>query len=164
MASYLPNFVRDNVSFYTIPIALVIALAPRFYAANAYEAATKKPASDQVKINPRSFAQTVSEDQAVDSKTKGRILRAEAAISNSYENLGLFAAAVTAGNMSGVATSTMNGLSIGYIAVRFAYNHIYIFQDLVIPQLRSAAYLTGVGLCMAMFVQAGMAMNARVLL
>ncbi|TKA42080.1 hypothetical protein B0A55_12472, partial [Friedmanniomyces simplex] len=113
MTSYLPNLARDNLSFYTIPLALVIALAPRIYAANTYAAATKKPASDQVKTMPRSFSQIVSDDPAVDSKTKGRILRAGAAVDNSYENLGIFAAAVTAGNMAGVGVGRMNAMSIG---------------------------------------------------
>ncbi|TKA64645.1 hypothetical protein B0A55_09348 [Friedmanniomyces simplex] len=164
MTSYLPNLARDNLSFYTIPLALVVALAPRIFAANTYAAATKKPASDQVKTMPRSFSQIVSDDPAVDSKTKGRILRAGAAVDNSYENLGIFAAAVTAGNMAGVGVGRMKAMSIGYVVVRVAYNHIYIFQDLVPPPVRSVAYMTGALLCMAMFVQAGIAMNARTLL
>ncbi|KAK1046212.1 hypothetical protein LTR33_015099 [Friedmanniomyces endolithicus] len=164
MTSYLPNLARDNLSYYTIPIALVVALAPRMYAANAYKAATNKPVSEKVKTLPRSFNQIVSDDPAVDSKTKARILRAGAAVDNSLENLGIFAAAVTAGNAAGVGAGRMNALSMGYVGVRFAYNHIYIFQDLVPPPTRSLAYMTGALLCMAMFVQAGMAMNARTLL
>ncbi|KAK3110073.1 hypothetical protein LTR53_016012, partial [Teratosphaeriaceae sp. CCFEE 6253] len=87
-----------------------------------------------------------------------------AAIANSFENLGLFAAAVTAGNAAGLAPGTMNGLSLGYVAVRFAYNHIYIFNDVVPPIARTLSYFAGVGCCMAMFVQAGMAFNSRKLL
>ncbi|KAK1067837.1 hypothetical protein LTR12_007639 [Friedmanniomyces endolithicus] len=115
MTSYLPNLARDNLSYYTIPIALVVALAPRMYAANAYKAATNKPVSEKVKSLPRSFNQIVSDDPAVDSKTKSRILRAGAAVDNSLENLGIFAAAVTAGNAAGVGAGRMNALSIGYV-------------------------------------------------
>jgi len=42
MASYLPDLSRDNISLYTIPAAFLIALAPRFYAASTYKAATNK--------------------------------------------------------------------------------------------------------------------------
>ncbi|KAK0354189.1 hypothetical protein LTR91_008890 [Friedmanniomyces endolithicus] len=116
MTSYLPNLARDNLSYYTIPIALVVALAPRMYAANAYKAATNKPVSEKVKTLPRSFNQIVSDDPAVDSKTKARILRAGAAVDNSLENLGIFAAAVTAGNAAGVGAGRMNALRFGAAA------------------------------------------------
>ncbi|KAK1063667.1 hypothetical protein LTR74_009279 [Friedmanniomyces endolithicus] len=116
MTSYLPNLARDNLSYYTIPIALVVALAPRMYAANAYKAATNKPVSEKVKSLPRSFNQIVSDDPAVDSKTKSRILRAGAAVDNSLENLGIFAAAVTAGNAAGVGAGRMNALRFGAAA------------------------------------------------
>jgi len=164
MTSYLPNLAHDNLSFYTIPLAFVVALAPRVFIANASKAATNKPASDKAKSPPSSSDQTVSDDSAVDSKTKARISRAGAAMNNSLQNLGIFAAAVTAGNAAGVGAGRMNALSMGYVGVRFAYNHIYIFQDLLPPVTRTAAYMTGVMLCMAMFVQAGMTMNARTLL
>ncbi|KAJ4405374.1 hypothetical protein N0V91_005325 [Didymella pomorum] len=42
---------------------------------------------------------------------RGRLLRAEAASSNGFEALPLFAAAVTAGNAAGLSALTMNTLS-----------------------------------------------------
>ncbi|KAK1822416.1 hypothetical protein LTR12_003175 [Friedmanniomyces endolithicus] len=164
MTSYLPNFANDNLSYYTVPLAFIVALAPRVFIANASKAATNKPVSDKAKSSPPSSNQPVSDNSAVDSKAKARIQRAGAAINNSLENMGIFAAAVTAGNAAGVGAGRMNALSIGYVGVRFAYNHIYIFQDLLPPVTRTLAYMTGVVLCMAMFVQAGMTMNARTLL
>jgi len=80
MTSYLPNLARDNISFYLIPAALVVALAPRLYAANTYKAATGGK-REQNKQLPRSFAQQVTDDQALDSKTKGRV-RIDLAISS----------------------------------------------------------------------------------
>ncbi|KAK0936604.1 hypothetical protein LTR29_011842 [Friedmanniomyces endolithicus] len=110
MTSYLPNLAHDNLSFYTIPLAFVVALAPRVFIANASKAATNKPASDKAKSPPSSSDQTVSDDSAVDSKTKARISRAGAAMNNSLQNLGIFAAAVTAGNAAGVGAGRMNAL------------------------------------------------------
>ncbi|TKA37916.1 hypothetical protein B0A54_10518 [Friedmanniomyces endolithicus] len=165
MTSYLPNLAHDNLSFYTIPVVFIVALAPRVFITNASKVATNKPVSDKTKSPPPSSTQTVSsDDSAVDSKTQARIQRAGAAMNNSLQNMGIFAAAVTAGNAAGVGAGRMNALSLGYVGVRFAYNHVYIFQDLLPPVTRTAAYMTGVMLCMAMFVQAGMTMNARTLL
>ncbi|KAK0293195.1 hypothetical protein LTR91_008057 [Friedmanniomyces endolithicus] len=151
MTSYLPNLAHDNLSFYTIPVAFIVALAPRVFITNASKVATNKPVSDKTKSPPPSSTQTVSsDDSAVDSKTQARIQRAGAAMNNSLQNMGIFAAAVTAGNAAGVGAGRMNALSLGY--------------DLLPPVTRTAAYMTGVMLCMAMFVQAGMTMNARTLL
>jgi len=160
MASYLPDLSRDNISFYLIPAAWAIALMPRVFAANTYKKASNK---DMNTLQPRDFVKNVLEDQSVDSKTKGRIVRAEAAQANGFENLGLFAAAVAAGNAARLDASVMNGLSIGYVVSRFIYNHIYIFNDIVPPVVRSLTYMGGVGMCMALFVQAGTAMKNSLL-
>lgn len=54
------------------------------------------------------------------------ITRAESAQQNGFENVGLFAAAVVAGNIAKLDNSTLNILSGGYILSRIAYNYIYI--------------------------------------
>lgn len=158
MASYLPNLSRDNISLYTIPAAWLIALMPRFYAASTYKASTGKSFNA---VNPRLFVGECSSTQSLDSTTKGRILRAESAQQNSYENLGLFAAAIVAGNAAGLTPSTLNGLGLAYVGVRFVYNHIYIFQDLVPTQVRTLAFFASVGCYMALFVQAGWKWNEK---
>ena len=60
---------------------------------------------------------------------KNKVIRSEAAHFNGFENLGLFAAAVTAGNIAGLDNSMLNYLSVGYLASRIAYNYIYIHND-----------------------------------
>jgi uncharacterized MAPEG superfamily protein len=161
MPSYLPSLTRDNVSVYTVPAAFVVALLPKLFSNNAYRRATGKKMNSQ---NPRRFVQDVEEDQALDSKTKGRILRAEAAQSNGFETLGVFAAAVVAGNAAGLSPGRLNGLSIGYVFTRFVYNHIYIFQDVVPSIARSASWMTSIGLLFAMFIQAGQKWNEKAVL
>ena len=80
----------------------------------------------------------------------------EGAQSNGFENLGLFAAGVVAANMAGVATPTLNGLSIGFVASRVVYNYVYIFNDTaVLAKARSWVYMVGVGICWTLYVLAG---------
>jgi uncharacterized MAPEG superfamily protein len=59
-------------------------------------------------------------------QTKARILRCEGAQTNGFEDLGLFATAVLAGNLAGLPAQTLNALSGGYCLSRIAYNFIYI--------------------------------------
>ncbi|KAK5129704.1 hypothetical protein LTR08_002948 [Meristemomyces frigidus] len=162
MASYIPDLARTNISFYTVPAAWIVALMPRVWALNNYKAATKKD-TKAIALQPRDFSKIATNDQALDAKTRDRIIRAEAAQANGFENFGLFAAAVVAGNMAGLEVSTMNGLTIAYVVSRVVYNHIYIYNDLLPSQARTAAFFGGVGICMAMFVQAGNKMRSTLL-
>ncbi|KAK5128365.1 hypothetical protein LTR85_003033 [Meristemomyces frigidus] len=162
MASYLPNLARDNISLYTIPVAWVVAFMPRIYAISTYTSITKKD-TKAISLQPRDFIKIAADDQALDNKMTQRIIRAEAATSNGFENLGLFAAAVAAGNAAGLDVSTLNGITIAYIVSRVVYNHIYIFNDLVPSQARTVTFLGGVGMCMALFVQAGNRMKRTLL-
>lgn len=163
MTSYLPNLAHDNISLYLIPAAWLVAFMPRIYALSAYTAATKKD-TKAIALQPRDFSKMALDDQAIDAKTKGRIVRAEAAQANGFENLGLFASAVAAGNAAGLDASVLNGLGVAYLVSRVVYNHIYIFNDLVPSQARTVTFLGGVGMCMALFVQAGNKMKRSVLL
>lgn len=160
MTSYLPNLAHDNLSYYLIPAAWVVAIMPRFYAASTYQKATNK-AMDTRAV--RDFPKQVADDAGCDSKTKGRVIRAEAAQANGFENLGIFAAAVVAGNVGGLSPGMLNGLGLGYVVSRVVYNHIYIFNDVVPPAARTGAYFVGLGMMFAMFVQAGINTNKTLL-
>jgi uncharacterized MAPEG superfamily protein len=61
-----------------------------------------------------------------DIATKEKIIRAEGAQQNGFENVGLFAAAVVAGNIAKLDNTTLNYLSGGYLASRVLYNFVYI--------------------------------------
>ncbi|KAK4570420.1 hypothetical protein LTR86_002500 [Recurvomyces mirabilis] len=160
MTSYLPNLARDNISFYLIPAAWTIALLPRAFAAKTYSDCGKAYNN----LQPRDFTNDVHSDQALDKKTRGRIVRAEAAQANSFENLPLFAAAVVAGNAAGLDVATLNYCALAYVTSRFAYNHIYIFQDLVPAPVRTVAWFAGVCSCFTLFIQAGWKYNSRTIL
>lgn len=161
MASILGIDTTRNLSLYTIPICWVISLMPHVYASRTYEAATKKEFDIK---EPRSFTRKLEADQSIDSKTKGRILRAEGAQQNGFENIGLFAAAVVAANVAKVDSSWLNGLSIGYLVSRFIYNHVYMFNETkTLAQLRTVTFLSGIGMIFTLYIQAGNKMRNAVI-
>jgi hypothetical protein len=65
----------------------------------------------------------------LETATKERITRAEGAQQNGFENIGLFAAAVVAGNIAKLDNRTLNMLSGTYVASRLLYNYIYLTND-----------------------------------
>jgi len=95
-------------------------------------------------------------------QTKNRIFRAEGAQQNGFENVGLFAAAVVAGNMAGLSATTLNGLTYGYLGSRVLYNLIYINNESTgAANVRSVVFVGGIGMIMTLFVKAGNALASR---
>lgn len=154
MALTLPNPLRENLSFYTIPLAWVIALSPRFYGARKYSEATE--GGDLDIRNPRAFSDEVAADDSLKESTRNRIMRAEAAMDNGFEFLGLFAAAVCAGNVARLENRWLNGLSWGWLGSRVVYNLIYVNNETkALAKARAGVYMAGMGMVFALFVQAG---------
>lgn len=106
-------------SLYTIPAAWVLAIAPHIYA-------TTLGGSKFDNTCPRTYTSSLEADATIDKETKGKIVRAEGAQQNGFENLGLFAAAVVAGNAARLSNKTLNWLSGGYIITRVVYTYLYI--------------------------------------
>ncbi|KAI1381118.1 hypothetical protein F4677DRAFT_402175 [Hypoxylon crocopeplum] len=149
MASYLG--IEKNISYLTIPAALMLGLLPRVYSG------LTGPGSKFFDPNsPRTFAARL-DNAEIDKKLRGRLQRAEAAVANAFETLGLYAAAVTAGNAAGVPADTMNNLTLGYLASRLLYTWIYIWgqENRKIRPLRTHVWGIGMILLMTMFVKAG---------
>ncbi|TID04990.1 hypothetical protein CH35J_003242 [Colletotrichum higginsianum] len=145
-----------NISYFTIPPALVLALFGRLYSGIL---GPGKKLFDR--NNPRGFPETIKNAE-LDEVTRGRLLRAEACSANGFEVLPLFAAAVTAGNSAGVSAFTMNVLSLAWLASRVLYIFVYIWyqetEKLVPGQapLRFKIWSVGAMMCMSMFVLAGL--------
>ncbi|EMF10590.1 uncharacterized protein SEPMUDRAFT_49896 [Sphaerulina musiva SO2202] len=136
-----------NYSLYTIPAAWVLSIAPHFYAASLGKFDNK---------SPRAYTKESHADQSIDKATKERIVRAEGAQQNGFENIGLFAAAVVAGNMARLDNWTLNALTGGYLASRVAYNLLYINNTTdALANARSVSFLTGVGLIWTLFIKSG---------
>lgn len=142
-----------NYSLYTIPAAWGLSLVPHLYAAHLYQKATSRTFDNR---HPRSLTKIVAEDQSIDSTTKGRIIRAEGAQQNGFENVGLFAAAVVAGNMARLDNSWLNILSAGYVLSRLIYNVIYINNTTAsLAMVRSTVFTGGAGMIIALYIMAG---------
>lgn len=151
MASLFQN--TPNFSLYTVPVAWVLCLAPHIYAAKLYEKATSRQFDTR---EPRSLIKTVAENQSVDSTTRGRIIRADSAQLNGFENLGLFAAAVVAGNMARLDNGWLNMMSAGYVLSRLVYNLIYINNTTAaLARTRSLVYISGITMIWTLFIMAG---------
>lgn len=126
--SWLVSIIRGdiNISYYAPVIGWTFCLMPRLYAHFTYTMSTGK----LVDLNqPRRFAWDVYTNPALSSRTRARILRADAAGANTIENVSFFAAAIIAGNQVGLSNSLLNALSVGYLAARLVYIESYIFSD-----------------------------------
>ncbi|KAL9118864.1 MAG: hypothetical protein Q9187_004582, partial [Circinaria calcarea] len=109
-----------------------------------------------VTIQPRTAIAAIAADQSIDQATKDRITRADGAQHNAFENIGLFATAVVAGNMAGLETEWLNWLSAGYLASRVVYNIVYVNnQSQTMANVRTGVFLSGIGMILTLFIQAG---------
>ncbi|KAF2028658.1 hypothetical protein EK21DRAFT_113672 [Setomelanomma holmii] len=146
MAANILDLPR-NFSLYAIPAAWLLSIAPHFYAASLGKFDNK---------NPRTYTSDTEADQSIDKATKAKIIRAEGAQQNGFENIGLFAAAVVIGNVAKLPNSTLNTLSAAYLASRVVYNGLYIAGTSdMLSNARSVTFLTGVGIIWTFFIQSG---------
>ena len=86
------------------------------------------------------------------------ITRIKSAADNGYETLGLFAAAVAAGNQAGLTPRTLNLCSAGYLATRLIFNYIYIYLggSAKIAPLRSLVWAANIFFSLGLFVASGL--------
>ena len=103
-----------NYSYYTIPIAWLLAFLPHPYAVTLSKGAFKNAAPRQL-LHDLMAKKTKTD---VDKK----IIRAESAQLNGFENLGLFAAAVVAANIAKVPNHQLNQLTAAYLVSRALFN------------------------------------------
>ncbi|EGP90722.1 uncharacterized protein MYCGRDRAFT_90458 [Zymoseptoria tritici IPO323] len=123
MAIHLPDLRHDNVSLYLVPVFWAISVAPRFWSSTAYQTKTKEKWDSRA---PRDFVKAIEDNRVLDVAAKGRLRRAEAAVANSFENFGPFAAAVAAGSAAKLDPAVLNFLSIAYLLTRIAFIYLYI--------------------------------------
>lgn len=85
------------------------------------------------------------------AKLEGLPQRAHAAHLNSFEALPIFAAAVLAAMVSGVAQAAIDGLAVAFVLLRFAYGLAYLAD---IHWLRSLLWFGALSCCVALLVMA----------
>ena len=145
---------ETNISFYTLPLSWMICLVPRLFAVLAYATSTGKPVEFG---HPRNLAQVAGSDPALSSRTRGRIIRAEAAAVDTIESAPYFAVAILAGNQVGLSNGLLNALSLAFLATRIAYIDAYIFSETVaVAILRATLFSVGHMIIWSVFILAGM--------
>ena len=152
-----------NISLYLVPLAWLLAMLPRVYSLTTHAAQSKAQNPDAMKKNPRSIPAIVAADKTLSPQVRDRILRAESAMINGYDNLGYFAAAVCVGNVARLDVSLLNWLAAVYIRSRPVYIPVYIYNDTVRSVYRrSAVFAVGLIVNVACFVLAGVRLNETI--
>jgi uncharacterized MAPEG superfamily protein len=145
---------ETNISFYTLPLSWMMCLVPRLFAVLAYTTATGKPVEFG---HPRNLAQVAGSDPALSSRTRGRIIRAEAAAADTIESALYFAVAILAGNQFGLPNRVLNALSLAFLTIRMAYINAYISSETVaVAILRATLFSVGHMIIWSVFIFAGM--------
>ncbi|TFK21804.1 hypothetical protein FA15DRAFT_672178 [Coprinopsis marcescibilis] len=114
------------LSLFSIPAVWVTAFYPSFLKTLAVESTVGYD-----NVAPRGNAARVAMTAGISAELVARIARYEGAHYNGNENLPIWFAAVLAGNFAGLEARTMNTLSIAYVGLRLAFNHVYINQTRV---------------------------------
>ena len=152
-----------NISLYLVPLAWLLAMLPRIYSLTTYASHSKAQNPDAMKKNTRSITANVAVDKTLSPQVRDRILRAESAMINGYDNLGFFAAAVCVGNVARLDVSLLNWLAAVYIGSRLVYIPAYIYNDTVRSvYTRSAVFAVGLIVDVALFVLAGIRLNETI--
>ncbi|KAK8864648.1 hypothetical protein IAR55_001898 [Kwoniella newhampshirensis] len=153
--SFLGLNLANNLSFYSIPVAWALALAPHAYAMTLYNAEKSATAPEWDICMPRKNISNVK-DAKMSPASQDKYLRAESAQENGFANIPLYAAAIIAGNLARLSPSTLNTAAGVYLASRVAYNVIYTTNtSKFMGNVRTATFLTGVFTCFTLFVKAG---------
>ncbi|GAA5989783.1 hypothetical protein JCM10908_002319 [Rhodotorula pacifica] len=153
----MPVLDAYNYSLLSVPAVWLLGIGTHWRAIYLSANSKEIPAFDNV--SPRQYVAEISKLSKT-SKDARELVRTEAAQNNIFENLGLYAAAIVAGNVARLSTSHMNKIALGYLVSRLIYVILYIRTDQVkATPLRSVAYLTSVVLSLGTFVRAGLAFN-----
>ncbi|KAK4146173.1 uncharacterized protein C8A04DRAFT_25989 [Dichotomopilus funicola] len=150
----LIDFASTNWSYYTIPVAFSLCMAPHLYSI--------KLAGKNHDLAPRKTEEHCAKDTTIDKQIVRRISRAKAASTNGFETLGLYAAAVVAANVARVPNARLNKLTVLYLLSRalYVYTYVVLQDNARAALLRVGVWFGGIGLIMALFTAAGKAVNA----
>ncbi|KAI1842967.1 hypothetical protein JX265_001681 [Neoarthrinium moseri] len=143
-----------NYSLLAIPAHWFISVVPHAYAMRLIKGATNGRWNN---ANPTGSAWKTEMQRSVPADVLAQFERAEAAHRNGFENLPLFAAAVLSGHVAGLDRGTLDTHAAAYLALRVLFTVLYInTSKLKTSYLRSLVWTAGVGICISLFVQAGL--------
>lgn len=155
----------SNISLYCVPVAWLLALAPRGYSVLTFgRLSQNKHKIDGAHARaPRLFKDIAAADTSISQPYRDRIIRAESASLNGLENLGFFAAAVAVGNAARLEIGLLNRLAVAYLVSRAVYNVVFIRNDTNrFVFVRTLLFMVGTSINIGLFVLAGVALNADV--
>ncbi|KAI7786531.1 hypothetical protein LA080_003260 [Diaporthe eres] len=152
MASFF-DLTKPHLAYYSIskvPAAFMLVMVPHSYAMFA-------SGKNFDVANPRSTVDTCNKDTTMEKRTAQRIQRAEAAMANGFETLGMYSAGIVAAVVAGVPAETLNYLSMAYLASRVGYNTVYIWlqDNRKLAPLRSVCWNASIGIIAALWIKAG---------
>lgn len=155
--------MHSSISLYCVPLAWLLALAPRGYSILLFNRHTKHKAEiDGAHLRtPRTFRDIAAADASIPHLYRERIVRAECASLNGLENLGFFAAAVAVGNAARLDAVLLNRLAVAYLVSRAVYGVVFVRNDTNrFVFVRTAIFMVGTAINVALFVMAGMTVNS----
>ncbi|KAL2287523.1 hypothetical protein FJTKL_04962 [Diaporthe vaccinii] len=149
MASFF-DLTKPHLAYYSVPAAFMLVMVPHSYAMFA-------SGKNFDVANPRSTVDTCNKDTTMEKRTAQRIQRAEAAMANGFETLGMYSAGIVAAVVAGVPAETLNYLSMAYLASRVGYNTVYIWlqDNRKLAPLRSVCWNASIGIIAALWIKAG---------
>ncbi|GJN93928.1 hypothetical protein Rhopal_006987-T1 [Rhodotorula paludigena] len=146
-----------NYSLLSIPAVWGLGMASHWTAIVITKTSKEIPLFDNV--SPRAF-QAKMIALADKSKDAAKVCRAESAQQNVFEHLGLYAAAIVAGNVARLPIPYLNRVAGLYVLSRVAYCILYIRTTSRGPTvLRSLSWLASMGLALTTIVKASTNFN-----
>ncbi|KAL2124370.1 hypothetical protein VTJ04DRAFT_735 [Mycothermus thermophilus] len=154
MASFI-DLDSTNWSYYSVPVAFALCFIPHAYA-------VVLAGKNYNVAYPRKTEEICAKDEKMDKTTLARLTRARAAAANGFETLGLYAAAVAAGNAAGLPAGRLNRLTLTYLVSRAVYNYVYVvLQDNArMAAVRPLVWGVGIAVIWGLFIGAGKAAAA----
>ncbi|KAI0129041.1 hypothetical protein BJ170DRAFT_594861 [Xylariales sp. AK1849] len=137
-----------NYSYYAVILQFFIALTPRLWLMLwvARDFYPKEPWED--------FALIGKNGEALDNKWTRRFIATQRCVSNSFDELPLFAAAVVAANLAALPVHEINLFAALYVIIRLVYAVVYIFVETTLP-LRTLVWMGASSILGYMFYRAG---------
>ncbi|GAA5904382.1 hypothetical protein JCM8208_004178 [Rhodotorula glutinis] len=146
-----------NYSLFSIPATYVLGMATHISAVRLAAKSSELPNFDNTA--PRECIARIRAlaDKSADAR---QYLRAEAAQLNIFEGLGVYAAAVLAGNWARLPISFLNKAALAYVAFRIAFATLYVRTDQEkYTMLRSATWFASSGVVLSLIVKTSNQIN-----
>ncbi|GAB0131670.1 hypothetical protein EsDP_00000132 [Epichloe bromicola] len=151
MSAFVGLDLAKNLGYLTVPVVFLTSC----FLPHAYAVMASGKVYDNA--NPRGWKDAMAKAD-MDKPRQQRLLRAQNASENGFESIGIYAAGVIAANQAGLSASTVNALTLGYLASRLAYvfSYVELGANRRLSGVRSGFWVLSMGLCFTLWVKAGL--------